>query len=315
VHAVHDRRFEQLTAIHEGVQTMFIHPKYRRLTVFAGTLWGLTAAYAQLPPAVSELNVPAVLPPTVEGDWVRTDTHGSGSYGGLLLGYPQASIKPEYAALARGGRGGRGGGPTDGQPGVQGQGRGGAGANGGNNGQDYSDGTAHVAGQPYVVRTQTCGYNGAVQGGLEYDSEGFHMVVGKDEAVMLAERGASRRIYLDGRAIPDATVRPPTGAGYSVGHIEPDGTMVIDISDASAGAVTAGGYRLTDTHFIEKLIPSADGKRLIMRFEYNDPRIYEKPHVVEFTFDRMAAGSYALDEFCDATDPLEGQSIVPPQQQ
>jgi hypothetical protein len=155
--------------------------------------------HAQLPPAVSELNVPAVLPPTVEGDWNRTDTHGSGSYGGLLSGYTQATLKPEYAAMVRAGRGSRGG---------QGPGR----------------------------------------GGLEYDSEGF-------------------------------------------------------------------GYRLADTHFIERFIPSADGKHLTLRFEYNDPRIYEKPHVYEFTLDRMTAGSYALDEFCDATDPLEGQSIVPPQQQ
>ncbi len=79
-------------------------------------------------------------------------------------------------------------------------------------------------------------------------------------------------------------------------------------------AVTAGGYRLPDTHFIQRYIPSADGKHLKIVFEFNDPRIYVKPHSFEYTFDRMAAGSYALEEFCDATDPLEGQSIVPPEQ-
>jgi hypothetical protein len=110
-------------------------------------------------------------------------------------------------------------------------------------------------------------------------------------------------------------VRPPSGSGYSVGHIEPDGTLVVEITDATAGGVTAGGYRLPDTHFIEKFIPSADGKHLTLRFEYNDPRIYEKPHSYEFTFDRMMAGSYALETYCDATDPLQGQSIVPPPQQ
>lgn len=272
-------------------------------TLLAATVFAIPV-HAQLPPAVSELNVPAVLPPTVEGDWNRTDTHGSGSYGGLLSGYTQATLKPEYAARARAGRGGRGG--QGGPPGGQGPGRG---------GQQENDTAPHAAGQPYVVRTQTCGYNGVVQGGLEYDSEGFHMVLGKDEALMMQERGASRRVYLDGRALPDASVRPPTVSGYSVGHFEPDGTLVVEITDATPGPVTAGGYRLADTHFIEKFIPSADGKHLTLRFEYNDPRIYEKPHVYEFTFDRMMAGSYALDEFCDATDPLEGQSIVPPQQQ
>jgi hypothetical protein len=149
---------------------------------------------------------------------------------------------------------------------------------------------------------------------MEYDSEGFHLILGKGEAIMMQERGAARRVYLDGRALPNASVRPPSQSGYSVGHIEPDGTLVIEITDAAAGGVTAGGYRLADTHFIEKLIPSADGKHLTMRFEYNDPRIYEKPHSYEFTFDRMLPGSYALETFCDATDPLWGQSIVPPVQ-
>jgi hypothetical protein len=140
------------------------------------------------------------------------------------------------------------------------------------------------------------------------------MVLGRDEALVVQERGASRRIYLDGRALPDPSVRPPSGSGYSVGHFEKDGTLVVETTDASAGGVTAGGYRLADSHFIQRYIPSPDGKHLTLRFEFNDPRIYAKPHSFEYTFDRMAAGSYALDEFCDATDPLEGQSIVPPEQ-
>jgi hypothetical protein len=139
------------------------------------------------------------------------------------------------------------------------------------------------------------------------------MVLGKEEALMVQE-GAARRVYLDGRSLPDPAVRPPTASGYSVGHVESDGTMVIEVTDATPGTVTAGGYRLADTHFIERLIPSADGKHLLMRFEFNDPRIYDKPHSVEYTFDRMEAGSYAFDSFCNATDPLEGQSIVPPEQ-
>ncbi|HVY93200.1 MAG TPA: hypothetical protein VHA14_10640 [Bryobacteraceae bacterium] len=276
-----------------------------RLAAYSGgTLVVLAAAsffvHAQgLPPSAQELDVPAVLPPTVEGDWVRTDTHGSGSFDGLLKTYTQASLTPQYVGRG-GGRGGRGG------PGGRGGGRG---------GQQQADTGPHKAGEPYVVRAQTCAYGGGVQLGLEYDSEGFHMVLGKGEALVVQERGASRRIYLDGRALPSPSVRPPTGSGYSVGHIEPDGTLVVETTDATEGGVTAGGYRLADTHFIQRYIPSADGKHLTLRFEYNDPRIYAKPHTYEFTFDRMAAGSYALEEFCDATDPLNGQSIVPPEQQ
>jgi len=257
---------------------------------------GIGFALAQTPP---EPLPPAVLPPTAEGDWVRTDPTGSGSWDHLTDHFKQAVLTPEGIAMAsRGGRGGRGG-PSG--PG----GRGGQGAN--------ADATPHQAGQPYVVRQNTCGYNGG-QLGLEYDSEGFHMVFGKMEALIVQERGGSRRIYLDGRTLPPATLRPPTGSGYSVGHVEPDGTLVVETMDMTQGGVTAGGFRTPETKVIQRYIPSADGRHLRIVFEWNDPKIYKEPHTYEYTFDRMAAGSYALEEFCDATAPLNGQSIVPPVQ-
>ena len=270
-----------------------------RLILYATMLAALPAAILvaqQIPPSAQELNIPSVLPPTAEGDWVRTDTIGSGSWDNLTRTFTQASLTPEYTAIAaRGGRGGRGGGG-----GAQGA---------------AAAAAPNQVGQPYVVRTNTCGYNGGVELGLEYDSEGFHMVIGKGEALVVQERGASRRIFLDGRALPGPDVRPPTGSGYSVGRIEPNGTLVVETIAATAGTVTAGGYRLPDTRFIQRYIPSADGKHLTLRFEFGDPRIYVKPHSFEYTFDRMAAGSYALESFCDATDPKHGQSVVPPPQQ
>jgi hypothetical protein len=276
----------------------------RHLIAVAGGTFIVAAAAALLmhgqsiPPSAQELDVPSVLPPTVEGDWVRTDTIGSGRWDNLTSTFTQAVLTPEYVGRGGGGRGG---------------GRGGSGA-GGRGGGQAADTGPHQAGLPYVTSAQTCRYGGGVELGLEYDSEGFHMVMGKDEALVVQERGASRRIFLDGRALPDPSVRPPTGSGYSVGKIEPDGTLVVETTDATPGGVTAGGYRLADTHFIQRYIPSADGKHLTLRFEYNDPRIYAKPHSFQYTFDRMGKDSYALEEFCDATDPLNGQSIVPPEQ-
>lgn len=241
-------------------------------------------------------------PPVVEGDWVRTDTNGSGSFDNLLKTYKQASLTPEgQAMMAAGGRGGRGG---------RGGGRGGPGGpNAGGAGAE-----AHEAGQPYVTSTQTCRFGGAPQLGLEYDSEGFHLVMNKKDAVFMQERGAVRHVYLDGRALPTAATRPPSGSGYSVGHFEGD-TLVVDTTDMTAGGVTAGGYRTPETHVIQRYIPSADGQHLVLRMTWIDPKIYKEPHEYEFTFDRMAPGSYALETFCDATDPLWGQSIVPPPQQ
>ena len=38
-------------------------------------------------------------------------------------------------------------------------------------------------------------------------------------------------------------------------------------------------------------------------------------HEYHYDLDRSPAGSYAFEEWCDASDPLEQQSIVPPPQQ
>ena len=242
---------------------------------------------------------PSLKPPVVEGDWVRTDANGSGDFGHLTSSYKPASLTPEgQAMMAGGGRGGRGGGR--------------GGANG--NGTAPADAPAHVAGQPYVTSAQTCRFGGAPQLGLEYDSEGFHLVMNQKDAVFLQERGAVRHVYLDGRTLPTAALRPPSGSGYSVGHFEGD-TLVVDTTDMTAGTVTAGGYRTPETHAIQRYIPSADGKTLVLKFTWIDRKIYKEPHEYEYTFERMAPGSYALETFCDATDPLWGQSIVPPPQQ
>ncbi len=245
---------------------------------------------------MTEAQTPAAKPPVVEGDWVRTDTNGSGDFGHLTSTYKPASLTPEGQAMmaAGGGRGGRGG------------------ANG--NGKASADAPAHVAGQPYVTNAQTCRFGGAPQLGLDYDSEGFHLVMNQKDAVFMQERGAVRHVYLDGRTLPTAAVRPPSGSGYSVGHFEGD-TLVIDTTDMTAGTVLAGGYRTPETHAIQRYIPSPDGKSLVLKFTWVDPKIYKQPHEYEFTFERMAPGSYALETFCDATDPLWGQSIVPPPQQ
>ena len=140
------------------------------------------------------------------------------------------------------------------------------------------------------------------------------MVLGKTEALVVQERGNSRRIYLDGRGLPTPAVRPPTGSGFSIGHVQSDGTLVVETTDMTPGGVTAGGFRTPETKVIQRYIPSADGRHLRLVFEWIDPKIYKEPHTYEYTFDRMAAGSYALDTFCDATDPVWGQSIVPPVQ-
>ncbi len=268
---------------------------------------GLTAAVqhisAQTPPTAS-----ADL--TIEGDWVRTDPEGSSSFDGLAANYPRAELRPDFVASAagRGGPGGRGGGAGRGGPG----GRGGAPA---------ADAVPHEAGQPYVVSAMPCG--GGRGGGNNYgsslinpDSGGVHIVESKGMVVFAGERGGARFFYLDGRAHPDLSRQPPSGAGHSTAHYEGN-VLVVETVGLTAGAVPGGGQRTPETRLQEKFAVSPDGKQLTITYTWDDPKIYAKPHTYRLIFDRapkIGGFSYALEEWCDASDPIEGQSIVPPKQ-
>jgi hypothetical protein len=59
---------------------------------------------------------------------------------------------------------------------------------------------------------------------------------------------------------------------------------------------------------------SPDGQHLTIKYRWEDPKLYQKAHEYQYTFDRLPEGSYAFEEWCDASDPLERQSIVPPKQ-
>ena len=81
-----------------------------RFAATGGIVAGMTGAlFAQQAGAPQERRI--------EGGWVRTDTAGSGSFGGLGASLPQAQLTPEGAA--RGGAGGAGGaGPNVGRGGL-----------------------------------------------------------------------------------------------------------------------------------------------------------------------------------------------------
>src|SRR3954453_1320740 len=76
----------------------------------------------------------------IEGDWVRTDPEGSGSFDGLAAQFPPAELTAagvEARGAAGGGRGGRGGAGARGGPPVS--------------------AVPHAPGDPYVVSTMPCG--------------------------------------------------------------------------------------------------------------------------------------------------------------
>lgn len=274
-----------------GVQGARIVSRRIRL---AGLVVLLITAVAPLPARQAAGGAPNR---RIEGDWVRLDPDGSGSFGGLGSKIAPAVLTPEAMQAGARGRGaGRGGG-----------GRAGAAS-------AASDGRANDTGVPYVVVAQPCNPSGGRGGGallLNPDSGGVHFVEEQGEVIFAGERGGVRHIYMDGRPHPNNWV--PTGAGHSVGHYEGD-VLVVDTVGMTAGTVVAGGRRSPETHLTERFEVSADGTRMTITYTWNDPKIYEKPHTYQYFMERMPAGSYAFEEWCDAGDPIEQQSIVPPAQ-
>ena len=271
------------------------------------TCWGVDMAVPRLRVTMLLLLLPTVLVPGtvhaqapsapdrhIEGHWVRKDVGGAGNFGGLANQIPPAQLTPE-AAAGRGGGPGRAGGP----------GRGG--------GQQPS--TPNAAGVPYIVVERPCANPGRGNGALliNPDSGGIHIIEHKDEVILAGERGGVRHIYLDARPHPAPGSRVPVNAGHSLGRYEGD-ALIVDTVGLTPGGVAGGGLRTAETRLRERLEVSPDGKTMTITYTWEDPKIYQKPHTYSYVFDRLPSGSYAFEDWCDAGDPIEKQSIVPPPQ-
>ena len=225
----------------------------------------------------------------LEGSWVRLDLAGSESFDHLTSGFKPAELTPDAEARAP-----ESSGPRRWQP--------------------TSTGGPNPAGVAYIAVVKPCSNsprrsNGALL--LNPDSGGVHFIEQRDEVVFAGERGGVRHIYVDGRPHPPHW--DPTPAGHSVGHYEGH-VLVVETVGMMAGSVVAGGMRTPETKLTERFEVSEDGRRLTITYTWEDPAIYRRPHTYQYFMERLPAGSYALEEWCDASDPLEQQSIVPPEQ-
>jgi len=250
------------------------------VALLSGT--GMVRLHAQPKPKV-------VLPPTVEGDWVRTDEIGVGEYAGFELHMPKPVFTPEGQELLNKAK------PASG-----------------------FDDISKKVGNVYVVRPHPCIFAGNGAGAIEFNSAGFHAIQSKTEFAIDNEGvGNLRHIYLDGRPLPTHGTRTPSNTGYSVGHIEADGTLVVETTDiiqSVPGGGVQGAFRRPESVVTQRFEPSADGTKLKIVYTWTDPKVYAQPYTYVFTFERMAPDAIALDHYCDATDPLESQSVVPPDQ-
>jgi hypothetical protein len=257
--------------------------RFAASVVFATGVAGAAALAAQGGSAAPDVRI--------EGHWVRKDIGGAGSFGGLANQIPPAQLTPE-AAATRGGGPGRAGGPGP-SPGAK----------------------PNPAGVPYIVVERPCANAARGNGALlvNPDSGGIHIIEHKDEVVLAGERGGVRHIYLDGRPHPPLAGRVPTPAGHSTARYDGN-ALIVDTIGLTPGGVVGGGQRTPETRLTERLEVSPDGKTMTITYTWQDPKIYQKPHTYSYVFDRLPAGSYAFEDWCDAGDPIEKQSIVPPPQ-
>jgi hypothetical protein len=297
-------RYRRLPATYEPVSTWPCDPYDQTRAEFLGDPAPFRAEKAVAIGPVSSVGppVPSVAPTKpeslrgverLEGDWVRIDPNGSGDFGGLASTFTRASLTPQGAAAMQ---------EAQRQQDVA-------------RGPAYIENNRHDPGQPYIVVSRPCaaGPFGGGALGINPDSGGIHFVVHKDEVIFAPERGGFRHIYMDGRTHPDLSRWTPTASGHSVGRVE-NGELVVDTIGITPGVVTAAGYRTVETRLTERFVVSPDGKHLTINYRWDDPAIYQKPHEYRYEFDRLPEGSYALEYWCDASDPAEQQSVTPPQQ-
>ncbi len=151
-------------------------------------------------------------------------------------------------------------------------------------------------------------------------SEPIDILQTPEQTLIIIERLAPAwRIYTDGRALPDVSRMPPSYNGYSVGHWEGD-TFVVQttgiriLDTVPRPGVRGGGYTTPNTRLTLRMKLISEGRQLYMTATYEDPAVYLKPHVVEYTFFRNEPETYAFGYYCDPTDPSATAVVEPPPQ-
>jgi hypothetical protein len=253
----------------------------KQMTAIAATAAAVLLAaglHAQQPAPTA----PAVSPDLLNGlsgIWNRLDTSGAGSYG--AIDFPMPQLTPEYAAKIPTTNNYGGFGPPP--PG-------------------FVPPTYDIRGQAAPQRCGIGGGPGTGAGGFDINSAGMSLMASKDLVLMLRDGAqGSRHIYTDGRPFPGQLTAP-----YSIGRFE-NGALVVTTRGFTGQVVGNDrpqnrGYRDTTTEVIETFRPSADGKRLVVTYTHNDPKVYVKPWVYDITFERLPPDQYAFESWCDSRE-------------
>jgi hypothetical protein len=226
--------------------------------------------------------------PDISGGWLRLDS-GSGSFDGTVQKHPPAALTAAGRSMV-----------------VVGDGRNvippGAGS-----------GPANKEGQPYIVNSGACTPEGTGGSAINPNSTAIFLLQSRDEVLMVREGPGGRRFYMDGRPHPDLARLTPSLYGHSTGRYEGN-ALIVETIGLSEGNVQGGGKRRPETRLTERFELAPDRKHLMITYTWDDPVLYVRPHTYQYIFERLPEGSYALETWCDSSDPLQRQSIVPPKQ-
>jgi hypothetical protein len=254
---------------------------WRRALLCAVCLTGWSAPMTAQAPAAAAI-------PDLSGGWLLLDEEGSGSFDGTAQRFPAAELTAAGKSMV-----------------IRGDGRN-VTPNGGNT-------APHQAGEPYVVNNGACTPEGTGGSGIDPNSTAFFLLQSRDEVLLVREGPGGRRFYMDGRRHPDLATLAPNMYGHSVGHYE-GGALVVDTIGLPEGTVQGGGRRRPETRLSERFELAPDKKRLTITYTWDDPVLYVRPHTYRHSFERLPEGSYAFETWCDSSDPLQRQSVVPPKQ-
>jgi hypothetical protein len=149
------------------------------------------------------------------------------------------------------------------------------------------------------------------------DSAPLDLIQSSRELAITAEvQSSARHIYLDGRPHPDMDAFDPTTNGHSVGRWE-GSVLVVDtvgFNDRGNPMIPGGGVRGEGSHLVERYQLVEGGERLKVTFMWTDPKIFVKPHTYTFTYYKAPAETYALEYFCDSSDPERAKTAEEPAQ-
>jgi hypothetical protein len=149
------------------------------------------------------------------------------------------------------------------------------------------------------------------------DSAPLDILQTKDEMAIIAEvQSSARHIYLDGRDHPPMDTFDPTTNGHSIGRWEGDVLVVetIGFNERGNPGIPGGGIRTPESKLVERFELLNDGQQLKITFTWEDPKIFTAPHTYHFIYHKAPPGTYALEYFCDASDPNRPKTAEEPPQ-